>query len=137
MLGNQPHAAQSRQAFPPASSDTPITAEDLQRAGFSDAVIEMVTLLTKSDDGSSYADRMAKLAASGNLGAILVKLSDNEDNASPDQPLHSAHTLPARYAASMLRLRRAAKPPGIVCASGIITNEKAPRGGAGGLKGLA
>nr|WP_018262517.1 HD domain-containing protein [Methylobacterium sp. WSM2598] len=89
--------------------DTPTTAEDLRAAGFAEPVIEMVQLLTPSDDGRTCAERVAALIASGNLGAILIKLSDDEDNADPyrAQP-EEAERLERRYAASMVRLRKAA-----------------------------
>lgn len=92
--------------------DTPITAADLRKDGYAEAVIEMVELLTKPEAVVSYAERIAGIIASGNLGAILIKLSDNEDNASPDRPLPEGSTLPARYAASIARLREAAETLG-------------------------
>jgi len=88
--------------------DTPTTAEDLQQAGFSGATIEMVTLLTKPEDGSSYAERMAKLAAAGNLGALLIKLSDNEDNRRADRVLPNSEALRRRYEDALPVLREAA-----------------------------
>ena len=88
--------------------DTPTTADDLQRAGFSETVIEMVRLLTKPDDGSSYAERIAALVASGNLGAILIKLSDNEDNRRADRSLPVAGNLTRRYADAFPVLQDAA-----------------------------
>lgn len=87
---------------------TPTTAEDLRRAGFSDAVIEMVTLLTKSDAGSSYPEQMAKLAASGNLGALLIELSNNEDDGRADRVLPNSAALRRRHRKSLPMLREAA-----------------------------
>lgn len=92
--------------------DTPTSADDLRQAGYSPAVVEMVELLTKPKERQTYEERIAAIIASGNLGAILIKLSDNEDNASPYRPLPPESTLPARYAASMARLRRAAEELG-------------------------
>ncbi|WP_246733250.1 HD domain-containing protein [Methylobacterium sp. BTF04] len=56
--------------------DTPTSTEDLAEAGYTAATIKMVQLLSKPDEGVSYAERITALIPSGNLGAILVKLSD-------------------------------------------------------------
>jgi (p)ppGpp synthase/HD superfamily hydrolase len=66
---------------------TTTTVRDLQRAGFSAAVIEMVTQLPRSDDEVGFGERITMLAASGNLGALLIKLSDDEDNRRADRML--------------------------------------------------
>jgi (p)ppGpp synthase/HD superfamily hydrolase len=92
--------------------DTPTTAEGLRRAGFAESVIEMVELLTKPKQRATYEERISTIIDSANLGAILIKLSDNEDNADPARPLPSDSHLPARYAASMKRLRAAAEALG-------------------------
>ena len=92
--------------------DTPITAEDLREDGYAEAVIEIVLLLTKPETAVLYAERISKLIASGNLGAILIKLSDNEDNADPARALPGSTKLATRYAASMVRLRAAAEALG-------------------------
>jgi (p)ppGpp synthase/HD superfamily hydrolase len=88
--------------------DTPTTAEDLLKAGYAPQVVKMVQLLSKSDEELSYAERIGTLIRSGNIGAILIKLSDNEDNARADRQLPTGAGLTARYAASMPRLRDAA-----------------------------
>lgn len=92
--------------------DTSITSDLLLATGYSEPVVTMVQLLTKPQDGSSYELRIAKIIESGNLGAILIKLSDNEDNASPERPLPAGSTLPARCRASMARLVKAAEAMG-------------------------
>ena len=64
--------------------DTPVTLDDLLLRGFSDETIEVVRLLTKAPvDARTYDERITALIASGNLGAILVKLADVEDNGDP------------------------------------------------------
>ena len=88
--------------------DTPTTVEELVQAGYAPPVIKMVQLLSKTDEELSYAERISALIQSGNLGAILIKLSDNEDNAKTDRQLPIGVSLTARYAASMPRLRGAA-----------------------------
>lgn len=88
--------------------DTPTSADDLVRAGYAPAVIEMVRLLTKTDEPMNYAERISVLIETRSLGAILIKLSDNEDNASIERAPSNKEGLTARYAASMPRLRDAA-----------------------------
>ncbi|MCJ2083536.1 HD domain-containing protein [Methylobacterium sp. J-090] len=88
--------------------DTPTTADDLLQAGYVPQVVKMVQLLSKTDEVVSYAERISTLIRSGNIGAILIKLSDNEDNARADRQLPVGTGLTARYAASMPRLRDAA-----------------------------
>lgn len=63
--------------------DTSYTLEDLKRRGYSPQVLEIVRLLTK-DKGSmiTYMDYIRALAATGNKGAIRVKIADNEHNSS-------------------------------------------------------
>ncbi|MGX7707996.1 HD domain-containing protein [Methylobacterium sp. Gmos1] len=64
--------------------DSTCTLDDLLVAGFSDATIEMVRLLTKPPgDSRTYDQRIEDIIASGNLGAILAKLADVEDNGDP------------------------------------------------------
>lgn len=88
--------------------DTKTTPEDLARAGYAPEVIEMVRLLTKTDEPMNYAERISALIETRNLGAILIKLSDNEDNASIERQLPNMEGVTARYAASIPRLREAA-----------------------------
>lgn len=88
--------------------DTKTTPEDLARAGYAPEVIEMVRLLTKTDEPMNYAERISALIETRNLGAILIKLSDNEDNASIERQLPNMESVTARYAASIPRLREAA-----------------------------
>lgn len=92
--------------------DTATTADDLRAAGYAPTVVAMVERLTKSDEHLTYAERIDALIASGDLGAILIKLSDNEDNANAERALPHGSALSARYAASMPRLREAASALG-------------------------
>lgn len=67
--------------------DTLFTFEDLQLVGYSDAVIEMLKLLTKNPDKSkrpTYMNWIKSIIASGNIGAMRVKYADNEDNSDPE-----------------------------------------------------
>ena len=88
--------------------DTATTQTDLRAAGFSVAVVTTVRILTKSPEPMSYANRVGQIIESGNLGAILIKMSDNEDNLCPDRTLPAGEALAARYRASFDRLKVAA-----------------------------
>ena len=93
--------------------DTPLTLVDLSEDGFTPEVVAMVDLLTKPTGPGTYAEKLQRLLRAGNLGALLVKLADNEDNASPERTLPSGHLL-VRYAAARTRLLRAAAELGYV-----------------------
>jgi (p)ppGpp synthase/HD superfamily hydrolase len=86
--------------------DTSVTPEELRSTGFAEPVVAMVELLTKPKGQASEEESSAKLVQSGNLGAILIKLSDNEDTASTECLLHPEDPVPAHYAASMAGLRK-------------------------------
>lgn len=60
--------------------DTAVTLEDLQEAGFSDAVLEAVQLLTRQPEETRM--EAAQRAAQNPL-ALRVKLADNADNLNP------------------------------------------------------
>ena len=87
--------------------DIAITADDLRLAGYEPNVVTMIELLKKSDE-LNYAEQITALIESRNLGAILVKISDNEDYANTGRSLPPGSGLPARYAASLPRLKEAA-----------------------------
>ncbi len=76
--------------------DTPIELVDLASYGFSPEVVAMVDLLTKRKGPETYAEKLIPLLRSGNLGALLVKLADNEDNTSPARS-HVEARLLVRY----------------------------------------
>ena len=64
--------------------DSAVTMDDLLLYGFAQPVLDMVALLTKpARDPRTYSERITALIASANLGAILVKLADVEDNGHP------------------------------------------------------
>ncbi len=64
--------------------DSSWTMDDLLLNGFAQPVLDMVQLLTKPPgDVRTYDQRIEDLIASGNLGAILIKLADVEDNGDP------------------------------------------------------
>lgn len=94
--------------LPDVLEHRPKTTEDLVHAGYVPPVIRMVQLLSKADEGLSNAERIGALIESGNLGAIPIKLSNNEDNMRTDRLLPIDTGLTARYATSMPRLRDAA-----------------------------
>ena len=88
--------------------DTPTTPVALRAEGFSAPVITMVQLLTKPNEPMPYEERTARLIARGNLGAILIKMSDTEDNLSPERTLVGGEALRARYATAFTALKAAA-----------------------------
>lgn len=88
--------------------DTETTADALRRAGFAESAVVMVQLLTSTDEPLSYAERISALIQSANLDAILIRLSDNEDNANAVRTLPASSSLSMRYAASLPRLKDAA-----------------------------
>jgi (p)ppGpp synthase/HD superfamily hydrolase len=57
--------------------DTPVTADDLRREGFSEAIVASVLCVTHRKD-ESYADYVVR--CKGNEVARRVKLADLEDN---------------------------------------------------------
>ncbi|SFM52557.1 HD domain-containing protein [Methylobacterium pseudosasicola] len=88
--------------------DTPRTPGDLHAAGFPRDVIETVQILTKPSERMAYSERISQLIEAGTLGAILIKMSDNEDNLCPSRILPNATFLRERYTTSFTRLRTAA-----------------------------
>lgn len=88
--------------------DTPRTAADLRAAGFAEPVVAAVRILTKPAARTAYSERIGQVIAAGNLAAILVKMSDNEDNLGPERTLPEAAFLRERYAAGLARLKEAA-----------------------------
>jgi len=64
--------------------DTPYTADQLVKKGFSKEVIQAVQLLTKNK-ALSYADNIKNIISSGNPLAMMVKYSDNYMNFTGDK----------------------------------------------------
>ncbi|AWV14266.1 phosphohydrolase [Methylobacterium sp. XJLW] len=88
--------------------DTSRTTTDLQAAGFEADIIRTVTLLTKPASRIAYSERIAALIASGDLAALLIKMSDTEDNLRPSRIPPDAAFLRERYADAFARLKSAA-----------------------------
>ena len=83
-----------------AIEDCGITADTLRDRGYSDATIGIVMAVTKNPaDGLTYAERIDRLAASGPIGAVQVKICDLMDNSDPKR----LSALPAERAASLSR----------------------------------
>lgn len=79
--------------------DTPVTADDLRRAGFSDTVLAAVLCVTH-DKQESYAEYVVRCKA--NPIARQVKLGDLKDNARLDRTL----LRPQRLERDLARIRR-------------------------------
>jgi len=92
--------------------DTSLTAEDLRSAGYSEAVIAMVDLLTKPERTDNYLDSLGALLTSGNLGAILVKLAECEDNTTRERLLNDSEAVSTQYAEAKGELYTAARALG-------------------------
>lgn len=72
---------------------------DTLRIVFGDRVADAVALLSRSDS-ESYADFIDRIARSGNMDAVLVKLCDLKDNLDPNRKLpdsEKARSLRKRY----------------------------------------
>ena len=67
--------------------DTYLTANDLVGFGYSDETIKIVRMVTRPKDEPrpSYMDWIRSISASGNRGAMKVKLADNIHNSDPDR----------------------------------------------------
>lgn len=66
--------------------DCGVTAEFLQNKGYSADCIAMVYLVTKPDgDARPYDQVITDLIASGNKGAMMIKVADNMDNLHPER----------------------------------------------------
>ena len=102
--------------------DTDVTANDLLDAGFDPAVVQAVQMLTRPK-GKPYLECVAAIIASGDRIAMIVKLSDNEDNLDPARALSNAspdHALRYQRSAEMLRAALAPTPS--------TTTARGPRG---------
>ncbi|MBB2959912.1 phosphohydrolase [Methylobacterium sp. R2-1] len=99
--------------------DVGATADDLLDTGFDPAVVQAVELLTRPE-GKPYLECVAAIIASGDRLAMIVKLSDNEDNLDPARALPTASpALNERYQRSAEMLRAAlALPPSTTTARG-------------------
>lgn len=61
---------------------TGVTVEDLIAEGFSEGTIRRVKRLS-GKHGMTYQENIKAMATEGDLGTMLIKLSDNEDNSDP------------------------------------------------------
>lgn len=87
--------------------DTSTTAEDLRAASLDAHVVAAVERLTRPE-GKPYLECVAGIIASGDRIAMIVKLSDNEDNLDPSRALPDAPpALAERYRQSAQMLRAA------------------------------
>lgn len=97
-----------------AIEDAGVTAEELRAAGIEDEAISAIQLVSRNlDPAGTYLNWIERIAVSGNVTAIRVKLTDNLDNS---DPLRVA-ALPAgsrmvaeRYAPARAILERALAP---------------------------
>jgi (p)ppGpp synthase/HD superfamily hydrolase len=92
--------------------DTPRTPADLRAAGFGPDVIRTVLILTKPQARIAYSERIASLIEAGDFAAILVKMSDTEDNLCPSRIPPNATFLRERYATAFACLKEAATAAG-------------------------
>jgi hypothetical protein len=79
--------------------DTPVTADDLRRAGFSEAIVAAVLCVTHRK-AEPYADYVAR--CKGNEVARRVKRADLEDNSRLSRTI----LRPQRFEADVARLRK-------------------------------
>lgn len=92
--------------------DTETTYDDLRVAGYSEATIKIVRLVTRPTGAERppYLFWIEAIAESGNVGAILVKLADNRHNADLARIAMlppSEQSIAKRYAKSMAILDKA------------------------------
>lgn len=97
--------------------DTSYPSANLAAEGFSQSVVMGVCHLTKDHRGrGSYAEWIRALCLIAPLSVLLVKLSDNEDNADPERLARLDEAtrvrLLAKYDPSMAMLREAAQAKG-------------------------
>ncbi|TXN40488.1 metal-dependent phosphohydrolase [Methylobacterium sp. WL30] len=95
--------------------DTPYRQQDLFREGFSTEVVFGVLALTKHT-GVRYDEAIRDLCQDAPLAVLLVKLSDNEDNADLDRLAQldagTQARLLAKYEPSMAMLNEAVRAKG-------------------------
>jgi (p)ppGpp synthase/HD superfamily hydrolase len=65
-----------------ALEDTDATVQSLLAAGVPAEAVEIVQAVTKPE-GAIYLDWISELASTGPIGAVRVKLADNDDNRDP------------------------------------------------------
>lgn len=63
--------------------DTKMTVEGLIELRYEEGVTRRVDRLSGRPEGMTYHQNIQNMADEGDIGVILIKLSDNEDNADP------------------------------------------------------
>lgn len=64
-----------------AIEDAGVTADDLRDAGIEEEAIAAIQLVSRNlDPNGTYLDWIRRIAATGNVTAIRVKVADNLDN---------------------------------------------------------
>lgn len=89
--------------------DTDVDDEALQAAGFPEGAVSRIVRLSGTG-GVAYLENIRRMAAEGDLGVILVKLSDNQHNSLPERIAHlppERRGVARRYEHSMKILREA------------------------------
>lgn len=99
MMAVQGEEAQIVAVLHDVIEDTPVTADDLRRAGFSEQVVAGVLCVTHRKD-EPYADYVVR--CKGNEVARQVKLADLTDNSRLDRTI----LRPQRFEADVARLRK-------------------------------
>ena len=77
-----------------------VTAGHLLAAGISPSTVEVVEILTRRDGEETYTEYIERIASSGNMGAIVLKLADLAHNRRPSCP----ESLVERYRDATYRL---------------------------------
>lgn len=89
--------------------DTSITASTLRSLDYNENIITMVNLVSRKP-GLTYMEFIQSIVDSGNRGAIIIKIADNEDNSDPDRIAQlppEQQGIVKRYAKSLKLLRAA------------------------------
>ena len=107
--------------------DTLLTLEDLRHMGYSEEVLELVTLLSRDKPGGeSHNQYIERIVASGNAQSLRVKLADLYDNMSPARtrslPPHQ-RGMKHRFARDTERVLAALQALGDDLAGTIITSD--------------
>ncbi|WP_375408502.1 HD domain-containing protein [uncultured Methylobacterium sp.] len=102
--------------------DTPLRLTTV-RALYGDEIADMVGLVTKRP-GEVYSAAIGRLVVSENLGAILIKLSDLEDNMDPFRRAslpEEERPVPEKYRLAHYRLAKAANLLGYAVPAHTVT----------------
>jgi (p)ppGpp synthase/HD superfamily hydrolase len=86
-----------------AIEDGHTTRAELEARGYDDRVLTRVDGLTRDPTREVYQVKIEKIAASGDVVLVLVKLADNKDNSTKDRIV----SMPAERRSLVKRYRRA------------------------------